>query len=56
MAGGRDVRLLLSQIRAARGVGGGKRKEGHMGGGREGKTLLRTARGGQSQSIYTGFN
>lgn len=27
MAGGRDVRLLLSQIRAARGVGGGKRKD-----------------------------
>ena len=55
-AGGRDVRALLSRIRAACGVGRGRRKEGHMGGGQEGKTLLRTVRGGQSQSIYTGFN
>ena len=48
--------LCSPRLELGVGVGVGRRKEGHMAGGQEGKTLLPTARGGQSQSIYTGFN
>ena len=48
-----DVGALPSQARAK---GGQEEGGAGGGGGQEGKTLLPTARGGQSQSIYTGFN
>lgn len=45
----KDVRALLSQARAK---GGQEEGGAHGGRGQEGKTLLRTARGGQSVYLY----